>query len=158
MITVAIADLAAVRGDSGDVIVTYALGSCVGVCLYDRRTRVSGMAHVMLPWSKEAFKGDNMRRYADTALTELIGMMVSLGSAKSDIYAKIAGGAQMFGAVSGTFNIGERNIAAVHHILGAYDIPIVAEDVGGTYARTLYLHTDTGTAEVKTAARRIIVL
>ena len=62
MITVAIADLAAVRGDSGDVIVTYALGSCVGVCLYDRRTRVSGMAHVMLPWSKEAFKGDNMRR------------------------------------------------------------------------------------------------
>ncbi|MBR4223287.1 MAG: chemotaxis protein CheD [Oscillospiraceae bacterium] len=155
MITVAIADLACVRGDTGEVIVTYALGSCVGICLYDEQTRIAGMVHVMLPWSKDAMNDNNKRRYADTGITELIGIMVSKGAMKSRIVAKIAGGAQMFGSASGTFNIGERNIEAVEHVLAAYKIPVIARDVGGSCARTLFLHSDTGMAEVKTAMRQM---
>lgn len=158
MITVAIADLACVRGGTDEVLVTYALGSCVGVCLYDEIERTAGLIHIMLPWSRDAAYDDNRRRYADTGITELIGKMISLGASKSRLVAKIAGGAQMFGSASWMFNIGERNVEAAEHVLGAYDIPVIGRDVGGSCARTLYLHTDTGLAEVKTAMRQIRTL
>lgn len=57
-----------------DVLATYALGSCVGICLYDQDRQLAGLAHIMLPWSKEASNpGDNPFRYADTGITELVG-------------------------------------------------------------------------------------
>ncbi|MBQ5311643.1 MAG: chemotaxis protein CheD [Oscillospiraceae bacterium] len=158
MLTVGIADVRAVYVSEEDMLVTYALGSCVGICLYDRLSGIAGLAHIMLPWSKESYKGDDPLRYADTGLTELISRMCSMGAVKTRITAKIAGGAQMFGYASEAFNIGDRNICAVRKVLGAYGIPIVAESVGGTHARTLYFHTDTYIAEVKTAMKETIEL
>ena len=95
MVNVGIADLNVVKYP--DVLATYALGSCVGICLYDHKAKIAGMAHIMLPSSAESqTENDNMRRYADTGVAELIRKMCSCGAKKRRITAKIAGGAQMF--------------------------------------------------------------
>ena len=101
-ITVGIADLKVGKGD--DVLVTYALGSCVGICLYDAEKKIAGLAHIMLPLSKDAAvtskaTPENRRRYADTGITELIQEMSFAGASTKNLTAKIAGGAQMFSAV-----------------------------------------------------------
>ena len=80
-----------------DVLATYALGSCVGICLLDNNRKIGGLAHIMLPNSKEAANASvNLRRYADTGISELISQMQKKGAVLASITAKIAGGAQMF--------------------------------------------------------------
>lgn len=155
MLIVSIADLAVAGGD--ETLVTYALGSCVGICLYDPVNKIIGLAHIMLPWSKEAASSENnMRRYADTGITELISSMIDLGAKKSQLTAKIAGGAQMFGVASSAFNIGERNSKAVQKILETYRIPIVAAEIGGNYARTMFCHASDGSVELRSANRETV--
>ena len=152
VVTVGIADLNVVKAP--DSIATYALGSCVGICLYDAEKKIAGMAHIMLPLSKEAAQGvDNKRRYADTGIMELIQTMSLQGASPSRLTAKIAGGAQMFNVNSAVFNIGERNVAAVKKILAAYKIKIVAEETGENFGRTVFFHGDTGIMEVRAATR-----
>ncbi|MGN0675035.1 MAG: chemotaxis protein CheD [Oscillospiraceae bacterium] len=151
-VTVGIADLNVVK--SPDALITYALGSCVGICLYDSEKKIAGMAHIMLPLSKEAAQGvDNKRRYADTGIMELIQTMNLQGASTSRLTAKIAGGAQMFSVNSAVFNIGERNVAAVKRILAAYKIKIVAEETGSNFGRTVLFHADTGVMEVRAATK-----
>lgn len=155
-LTVGIADLKVGRGD--DVLVTYALGSCVGICLYDAENKIAGLAHIMLPLSKDAAATskatpENRRRYADTGITELIQEMNLAGASTKNLTAKIAGGAQMFTASSAVFNIGERNLEAVKKMLASYRIRIVADDTGLNYGRTVFFHADTGIMEVKSATR-----
>ncbi len=152
MINVGIADLNVAR--KPDVLVTYALGSCVGICLYDAEMGIAGLAHIMLPWSKEAAnKADNTRRYADTGITELIQKMCNMGARKNKIKAKIAGGAQMFATNSAVFNIGARNVDAVKTVLRTYQIPILAEETGLDYGRTVLFHSDNGVMEVRAATK-----
>ena len=150
-INVGIADLNVCTAP--DVLATYALGSCVGICLYDKKTGVAGLAHIMLPWSKDASKADNMRRYADTGIWELCNLMKSKGANFPTVVAKIAGGAQMFQANSSVFNIGERNVEAVKIVLSKLNIPIVADQTGENYGRTVFFDAATGTMQVKCAAR-----
>lgn len=151
-VTVGIADLNVVKAP--DSLITYALGSCVGICLYDPEMKIAGMAHIMLPLSKEAVQGvDNKRRYADTGIMELIQDMNLQGASTKRLVAKIAGGAQMFSVNSAVFNIGERNVAAVKKILAAYRIRIVAEETGQNFGRTVLFHADTGLMEVRAATR-----
>ncbi len=155
-LTVGIADLKVGKGD--DVLVTYALGSCVGICLYDAESKIAGLAHIMLPLSKDAAATskatpENRRRYADTGITELIQEMNLAGASTKNLTAKIAGGAQMFTASSAVFNIGERNLEAVKKMLASYRIKIVADDTGLNYGRTVFFHADTGIMEVKSATR-----
>ena len=157
MVIVSIADLKTVVGE--DVLVTYALGSCVGICLRDEVYKVSGLAHIMLPWSKTASEDEqNMRRFADTGITELMQQMVDLGAKSRNITAKLAGGAQMFGVASAAFNIGERNSQAVLKVLETYKIPVAAMDLGGNYARTIYFHTGDGKLEVRSATKPTIFI
>ena len=158
MINVGIADLNIAH--SPDVLITYALGSCVGICLFDADTKIAGLAHIMLPASREAAAcgAENRRRYADTCLMELIQTMTMEGASKPRMTAKIAGGAQMFSTSSGVFNIGERNVAAVKKILGAYRIPIIAEQTGSNFGRTVYFHADTGIMEVRAAAKDTLMV
>ena len=143
---------------SPDTITTLGLGSCVGIALRDPVTKIGGLAHIMLPDSKEITSVTHVPKFADTGIEELVKKVTEAGAVRSRLVAKIAGGAQMFGSASGMFNIGERNVEAAEHVLGAYDIPVIGRDVGGSCARTLYLHTDTGIAEVKTAMRQIRTL
>ncbi|MGI6578199.1 MAG: chemotaxis protein CheD [Eubacteriales bacterium] len=152
-VTVGISDLNVTKAP--DVLVTYALGSCVGICLYDKVTRVGGLAHIMLPSSKDAVRSGDIYKFADTAIPELVRRMEELGAIRSRIVAKIAGGAQMFAAISSSSiaNIGQRNITAVRDNLAMLRIPITGEDVGADYGRTLYFYTQDGSVRIRSANR-----
>ena len=150
-ITIGIGDLKVCRAP--DVLVTFALGSCVGVCLLDPEVGVGGLSHVMLPESSPASAASTPMRFADTALPMLVRQMEMMGASKSRMKAKIAGGATMFNVASDKFNIGERNIAAVKKFLMANRIPILAEDIGLDYGRTQFFYPETGIMEIRAAAK-----
>lgn len=129
------------------VLKTTGLGSCVGVTLYDSRSKVAGMAHVMLPSSEIAREGSlNIAKYADTAIPELIARMEKLGANISKLEAKLAGGAQMFAFAGNndTMRIGPRNVESCKEMLNHYRIPILAEDTGANYGRTIEFYSETG--------------
>ena len=140
---------------SGDTLVTYALGSCVGICLHDKSRSLGGLAHIMLPDSKESANVDNSRRYADTGIKELVDSMLRYGASIPTMTAKIAGGAQMFQTQLKTFNIGERNVQAVKRILSGYGIRLIAEDTGADYGRTVFFDVATGVMQVKSVNKGI---
>ena len=150
-VTVGISDLNVVR--SSDVLVTYALGSCAGICLYDPVTHIAGMSHIMLPSSGMAHAAGQEYRFADTGIVALVKKMTSMGANPSRLKAKIAGGAQMFACVNNKElgNIGARNVIAVKETLAKLRIPIIAEDTGKDYGRTLYFYAETGLMKVKSA-------
>lgn len=136
-------------GEPGDVLVTYSLGSCIGVTLYDRVLRCGGMIHALLPWSRDSMGTvDNPMAYMDKALEKLLSTLFGQGSRRSDIVARVAGGAAMFEDRS-NFRIGERNFTIARKILWKNSILISGEDVGGTISRTLYLDIETGITYVR---------
>lgn len=130
------------------VLASFGLGSCVAVALYDDKKGIGGLAHIMLPDSSAMTKKGNPGKFADTAIKAMVEEMERLGSKRRDIRAKIAGGACMF-TIPGAVNprnvpgpclgmqIGERNIEAARKALEELKIPLVAEDVGGSYGRTM---------------------
>jgi len=141
-----------------EVLVTYALGSCVGVCLYDRVSKVGGLSHVMLPDSTNfSTKDFNRMKFADTALVDLVQELKRAGSGNNRIVAKIAGGAQMFAVQQGSKMgaIGERNIECVKKALAELRIPILAEDTGLNFGRTQYFDLETGIMKIQSLNRRI---
>ncbi len=151
-LTVGISDLKTCRAP--DVLVTYALGSCIGICVVDELAGIGGLSHIMLPDSTQSLSGKDMpMRFADTAVPMLIDQLVGMGASKSRLKAKIAGGAVMFATANDRFNIGERNIVAVTEALKKANIPIVAKDVGLDYGRTVFFYPETGIMEVKAAAK-----
>lgn len=137
MITVGMADLKVCRAP--DNLTTLGLGSCVGVALYDPATMVSGMLHCMLPDSTRITNQQNIAKFADTGLDELVKQMMSIGAMRSRLVAKIAGGAQMFAFSSGNdmMRVGDRNVEAVKAKLMQMRIRILAEDTGKNYGRTI---------------------
>ena len=150
LIKVGMADLK--PGKSPDSIISYGLGSCVGIALYDAQTRIGGLAHIMLPDSTQARATDNTAKFADTALPVLLQQIVALGAAKNRVVAKIAGGSQMFSFAQATdvMRIGDRNVEAVREVLKSMSIKIIAEDVGGNYGRTVELLLESGVFLIKT--------
>ena len=141
-----------------EVIVTYALGSCVGVCLYDKVTKIGGLSHVMLPDSTSfSAKDINRKKFADTALVDLVEDLKRAGVGNNRLVAKIAGGAQMFEVQPGSKlgAIGERNIICVKQALSQLRIPIIAEDTGLNFGRTQYFDLATGTMKIQSLNRRI---
>lgn len=150
-ITIGIGDLKVCRAP--DVLVTYALGSCVGVCLLDSTAGIGGLSHIMLPESSEINNQTAPLRFADKALPLLVQQMVAMGANKSRLTAKIAGGATMFAIASDKFNIGERNVQAVKKFLSENRIPILAEDCGLDYGRTQLFYPATGVMEIRAAAK-----
>ena len=132
-----------------EALVTYALGSCVGVCLYDSTMKIAGLAHVMLPTSTPA---QTTNRYADIAIVNLVKEMEKKGASKFRMTAKIAGGAKMFESASNNNigHIGERNVEAVKAMLKELNIRIIASDTGANYGRTVYFYPDDGRLEIKT--------
>ena len=150
LIKVGMADLKV--GRNPDSLISYGLGSCVGIALYDSQTKVGGLAHIMLPDSTQARATDNKAKFADTALPVLLEQVLQLGGVKSRMTAKIAGGSQMFNFAQATdvMRIGDRNAEAVREVLKSLSIRLVAEDVGGNYGRTVELLLDTGVFVIKT--------
>lgn len=155
VITIGISDMKVAKG--GDQLVTYALGSCVGICLFDPIRKIGALGHIMLPRFPAGNVKENKYRFADTCVPEMIKEMERLGSSRSVLVAKIAGGAKMF-EVSGDSafgNIGARNVAAVKAMLAFSKIPVKAQDTGLNYGRTLYFSTTDGVMTIKSFANGV---
>ncbi|MDL2219723.1 chemotaxis protein CheD [Ruminococcaceae bacterium OttesenSCG-928-O06] len=152
-ITIGISDLNVARPP--DVLVTYALGSCVGICLYDQTVRVAGLSHVLLPKSGQIPGNNTPMKFADTAIPMLMVKMQALGARPVNLKAKIAGGAQMFASSSNASiaNIGERNVQAVKATLQRLRIPIVAEDTGSNFGRTLLFSAEDFSMTIRSPKR-----
>ena len=151
-ITVWFADMEMAK-DSG-VLITYALGSCIGLCFEDPVLHLGALLHVMLPMNMEAGR-KNAFKYADTGIRETLRQMTGKGAQKSRITVKIAGGAKMFEVNGGSLgNIGQRNIESVHTILRQEGIRLTAEDVGGTVARTLLFDVASGQGCIRSYGRQ----
>lgn len=137
---------------------TTGLGSCVGLTLYDPRIHIAGMAHVMLPDSSIAREGSlNIAKYADTAIPELILRMTGKGADVARLVAKMAGGAQMFAFANSTdmMRIGPRNVESCKRMLSIYHIPIIGEDTGGNYGRTIELRADNGLLNIRSVQQGV---
>ena len=132
------------------MLITYALGSCIGICLYDPVLRLAALVHVMLPLNMETGRKSPLK-YADSGIRETLKQMEARGAKRSRITAKIAGAARMFDVPgNGSLgNIGQRNIESVHMTLKREGIKLLKEDVGGSVARTLLFDAATGQACVR---------
>lgn len=154
---VGIGDMKLTRG-TGEII-TYALGSCIGLAFYDPNIKLGALLHIMLPERMNP-SDPNLYKYADTGIIETVRKLTAFGMMKSRTTVRIAGGAKMF-EISGNSdfgNIGERNIESVHRILRQQGMMLIAEDVGANYARTMSLQVDTGEVLIKTYGRPILHL
>lgn len=143
-----------------DTLVTYALGSCVGICLYDAKSHIGGLSHILLPQNKER-TGGSVMKYADTAIPELIRKLSASGANAKALTAKIAGGAQMFQTTQTNTivgQIGKNNVIAVKAALLKAGIRIVAEDTGSNYGRSVYFDLATGDVKIKSAFGQIKML
>ena len=150
-LTIGIADLKIAR-NSGTLI-TYALGSCIGICLYDPAIKLGGLLHIMLPLNMETGR-KNPLKYADTGMAEMIRQMEAQGASRARIVAKIAGGAKMFEVTGGALgNIGLRNIESVKLQLKKLGLRLANEDVGGTVARTMSMDVSNGEIVVRSYGR-----
>lgn len=140
-----------------DMITTLGLGSCIGIALYDPVTKIGGLAHIMLPDSTQMRNNTNIAKFADTGIEELVKRMVSAGAGKSRLVAKIAGGAKMFevSGMSAIGNVGQRNAEASKAKLKQMGIPLLAEDTGLNYGRTVELYTETGDFLIKSVGKTI---
>ena len=144
-----------VRRDTGQLRTL--LGSCIGVALYERRMKLVGLAHIVMPNSMGRINA--LGKYADTAIPETIEQMLKLASKpRLDLTAKIAGGANMFFNVSSnsTNTIGEQNRLAVEGALLALGIPIVAKHLGGTAGRRMVVHATSGMVQIQIVGQSIV--
>ncbi|WP_416198015.1 MAG: putative chemoreceptor glutamine deamidase CheD [Sporanaerobacter sp.] len=150
VIKIGMADLNVTKAPS--ILTTLGLGSCVGIALFDKKNKIAGLVHIMLPSSEEIKNNSNKAKFADTGIELLLEKMIALGADKKNVKAKIAGGSQMFSFNSNNdvLKIGERNVIATKKKLKELSIPIVSEDTGGNYGRTIELNSEDGSLLVKT--------
>jgi len=130
------------------------LGSCVGLCLHDPKTRVSGVAHMMLPSAFDQSIGDRPAKFVDTGFFYFLSVLEGLGTDLKNLQAIMVGGAQVLHGktVSSVMEFGARNTAALKELLRDHEIPLVATDVGGNQGRTMIYDTRSGAVTVRTAA------
>ncbi len=126
---------------------TTVLGSCVSVCLFDRRRGIGAMNHYVMPHWTDA--REQSARFGPIAISRLLERMLALDSARHDIEAKLFGGAWILASAPRSDHVGALNVHVAREQLGVAGIPIVAEDVGGRQGRKLMFQTESGIALVK---------
>ncbi|MCH5274790.1 MAG: chemotaxis protein CheD [Lachnospiraceae bacterium] len=154
IIKVGMADLKVCISPNG--VTTLGLGSCVGIAIRDPMTKIGGLAHIMLPDSKSIRGSEgNIAKFADTGIVELVRLMEAQGAKKSRMTAKLAGGAMMFAFQnkSDLARVGDRNVEASKQKLKELGIPILAEDVGDSYGRTVVFYPETGDFVIKAVGK-----
>jgi chemotaxis protein CheD len=134
-----------ISNQAGDVIVTHALGSCIGIAIHDPRACVGGIIHYMLPLSKvdEQKAAQNPYMFGDTGIPQFFKEAYALGASKEDLRVVMAGGAQVF-EQQDFFDIGKRNAVVARKSFWKNNVMIAAENIGGHLPRTLYLEVGTG--------------
>ena len=140
------------------ILVTYALGSCIGLCFHDPRLRLGALLHIMLPLNMETGRTHPLK-YADTGIKETLKQLEAKGASRARMTVKIAGGAKMFevSGGSGLGNIGQRNIESVHTILKRENIRLIGEYTGGTVARTLLFDVASGQGCIRSYGAKDII-
>ncbi len=153
-IIVRVADLN--TGVSGEVLVTYGLGSCVAIVLYDPVKKVGGMAHIMLPSRSLVRKDDNPAKTPQGAVPALLDRLTGLGAVPRRVSARLVGGASLFAALSppGSIQMGERNVVATRDVLNQLGVPIIGELVGGESGRSVWFYPSDGAVVVRSAANQ----
>lgn len=148
-LVVGVADMV-VSNDSNAEIVTYSLGSCLGLTVFDPVKKIGGLLHLMLPDSKiDPAKGASMPfMFVDTGVPRLFHAAYNLGADRSRLVVKVAGGAQLLDQ-QGIFNIGHRNFTALKNLLAQNGLSLHAADVGGLTSRTLRLDLSNGSVTLK---------
>lgn len=139
-----------VSDDPETAFITYALGSCIAVALYDPVRRAGGMIHYMLPLSRTSPEKARTKpaMFADSGVPLLFERMYGLGCRKRDLVVKVAGGGRLYDD-NDTFDIGRRNVTVLRRLFREDDIVIAAEDVGGSASRTVRLELATGRVTVR---------
>ena len=147
---VGVADMK-VSNDLNDSIITYSLGSCIGLVIYDPEVKVGGIVHYMLPDSSldKARATTHPFMFADTAIPLLFKQIYALGAEKNRMRIYIAGGAEIFDQ-NRFFNIGKRNYMALEELFFKNNIVIDKQNVGGNVNRTVRLEVATGDIFLKT--------
>jgi len=145
---VGVADMVVSNDPTAD-LVTYSLGSCIGIALYDPVKKIGGLLHVMLPSSSinPAKASESPYMFVDTGVPRLFHAMYNLGAERARLIMKAAGGAQFLDA-AGVFNIGGRNQKALLEILAQKSFPMHAQSLGGICSRTLRMSLDTGKVQI----------
>lgn len=140
-------------------LITYALGSCVGIAVYDPMIHLGALVHIMLPESA-GMDMSNPFKYADTGIEAMLRKMEAFGGVKRRYVCKIAGGARMFEIKgnSNLGNIGERNTQSVRNIFAKEHIGISGQAVGADYARTMIFDVGTGQVKIRTFGKSEISL
>ena len=142
-----------------DVLVTYSLGSCIGLALYDPVARVGGLIHCMLPLSTiDPLRAEESpAMFTDTGVPALIQAVLDLGADKTRLSVKVAGAAHLLDDRN-TFRIGERNKMVLRKVLWRNSLFITAVDTGGTIARTMSLRLDNGLTSIRTGGKQYDLL
>jgi chemotaxis protein CheD len=156
-IVVGVADMAVAR-DAGKPIITYALGSCIGVTLFDPVAKVGGMLHFMLPEGKTSPEkaAANPAMFADTGIPLLFNNAYKLGASRARLIVCAAGGAEIL-AEDGHFRIGARNRTMLRKIFWQNNILLSADDTGGTQSRTVTLSLKDGTVTVRSQGKESVL-
>jgi len=135
-----------VSNQRGDVIVTHALGSCLGIAVHDPITAVGGLVHVMMPQGRmnPEKAAANPFMFMDTGVPAFFRELYDAGGAKARLVVKVAGGANVHNTGNDRFEIGKRNYIILKKLLWKNSVLIAGEDIGGASARTMYLEIGTG--------------
>lgn len=129
------------------MIITTILGSCISVCLWDRKRGIGGINHYMLPhWNGLGLASP---KYGNIAMEKLILKMLGAGSDKKDLVAKVFGGGEVLQNKGNIFNIGQRNIEFAEDSIRMEGIPITGQSTGGTAGRKIIFNTATGEIRMK---------
>jgi len=144
---------ARISGNPHEIIATYSLGSCLGICLYDPAAHIGGMLHCQLPDSgMEPEKArDKPQMFVDTGMKWLMDGLIAAGAITARLQVKVAGGAAMDMGPKG-FDIGKRNYLAVRKVLWKNGMFVNGQDVGGSSPRNMYLNIETGEVTVRSMA------
>lgn len=138
--------------DSDYRLRTSGLGSCVGIIFYDKRSKIGGLSHVMLPESPKDKQNIDIKKYCDTNIPVFYQKLLEKGAQKMFLKAAIFGGSEMFPFLNNPLmNIGKRNIQSVETILKELGIPILFRDTGGSKGRTIELNIEKGEIQLRTA-------
>jgi chemotaxis protein CheD len=146
---IGVADMA-ISNNAGESLITYSLGSCIAVVIYDPTVKVGGMLHYMLP--EASLDPEKAKRipamFADSGIPALFKQSYQYGAKKTNMIVKVVGGAQILDE-NGVFNIGKRNYLALRKLFFKNNVMIAAEHVGGNVNRTVRLEMATGQVVLK---------
>jgi chemotaxis protein CheD len=146
--------------DPDTTLITYALGSCLGISIYDPVARVGGLLHVMLPESSINPERAviNPCRFVDTGVPRLFHASYDAGARKERLEIKVAGGATAHPDPSAdSFQIGKRNFLMLRRLLWRNGVLIKAHDIGGQGSRTMLLEIATGRVRIRSQGNEFII-